>query len=263
MTYLHQILAVDRGIEADTKTALEEISRVMAAGGKSDPLTGLSRTHRSRDPQKWPDMPAENRRVQFTVPDLLASARKAMIRLWDVKLTREAGNAAARADIVLDGEVVLADVPAGYLLFLEGRLTSLITTLIEKLPVRNPAEDWHGQESDPNLARGVWASAPRETPLTTRDRLVQVIAEPRVIDGQPFPGQYAPYDADVITGWWTLVNYSGQLSLRDVQDLRERAAKMLVAVRYAREKANMLEVEDMHAGAAILGRILGGLVPPE
>ncbi len=260
-TYLHQILAVNRGVEADAKNSLDEIRRVMAVGGKQDPMTGLSRTHVSRDPDKWPDLPAETRRVQVTMETLLGQARKALTRLFDVKYTREAGNTLAKADVIVDGEVLLADVPAGYLLFLAAQVESLITTVIDRIPVRDPAEDWHGPDTDPNLPHGVWASAPRESPSTTRDKLVQVIAEPRVIDGKPFPGQYLPYEADIITGTRTLVQFSGQLSVQDVQNLRERAVKVLTAVRYAREQANMLEVEDRKAGAKVLGLILGDLVP--
>jgi hypothetical protein len=260
LVYLHQVVATDQGIAADTKGVLDRVRGVLAVGGKQDPMTGLSRTHISRDAQRWPDEPPQNRRVQVTTAGLLADAVTALTRLLDVKLTREAGNAEAKADIVLDGEVLLADVPVGFLMFLEGQLTSLITTLIDKLPVRNPAQEWHGQETDPNLPRGVYATEPRLTPSTTKDKLVQVIAEPRVIDGHAFAGQYLPYEGDVVTGTITTIDYSGQLSVRDVQDLRERAAAVLIAVRYAREQANMLEVQPRQAGAIVLRAVFGGLV---
>jgi hypothetical protein len=260
--YLHQILAVDNGIEADTQKTLDQVRHVMAVGGKQDPLTGLRRTHKSRNTDKWPDLPEESRLVQVTVPDLLTQVRKAMIALFDVKYTREAGNAGAAADVILDGdsEPLLTAVPVGYLMFLENKILSFITTVIDKIPVRDPAEEWHGQATDPNLPRGVWASAPRETPSTVRDRLVQVVAEPQVIDGKAFDGQYIPYEADVNTGTRTLVSYSGQLSVQDVQDMRERAVAVLTAVRFARQKANMTEAEPRHAGAAVFGHILGNLV---
>jgi hypothetical protein len=260
MPVLHQILAVDQGIEADTKGALDNVKHIMAlAGSKQDPMTGLSRTHKSRDPERWPDQPAETHRVQVTMTDLLANAQAALIRMFDVKFTRAAGNAQASASIILDGETILADVPVDYLLFLQGQLSSLITNVIDHIPVRSQAEEWHDQSADSNLPRGVWASAPRETESTTMDKKVLEIAKPQVIDGQPFPGQYQPYDTNMVTGKKTVVQYSGQLSVQDVQDMRQRAVDMLVAVRYAREKANMLEVDDQKAGALILGHIFGGL----
>lgn len=253
--YLHQVIAIDRGIEADAKRQLEEIKRILAIGGKQDPLTGITRTHTSLNPERWPDQPEETRRVQVTVADLLAMARKSMIRLFDIKYTREAGNCVATADVRLDGEVILADVPLPYLLFLEARTLELIA-LIDRLPVLDPAEDWHDHEQDPNLPRGWWASAPRETLSTTRAPEVQILykATPE------HPAQVRPYETDVTTGRWRQVKFSGQLPMRAREDLRDRAVKILEAIREAREQANTLQVDDRQAGDIVLGYILGDLV---
>jgi len=64
-TYLQQIVAVQRGVEADTKTALDEVKRILAVGGDQDPLTGPIRIHEPRgdDDVKQPD---QRRRVQIT-----------------------------------------------------------------------------------------------------------------------------------------------------------------------------------------------------
>jgi hypothetical protein len=254
--YLHQVIAVERGVEADAKRGVGEIQRVLAVGGDSDPLTGLSRTHRSLDPEHYPVQPAENRKVQLTTADLLASAAKALTRLYDLKLTREAGNALAAADVTVDGTVLLENVPIGYLLFLEGKLSELVSGLIDRLPVLDPAEEWHDHTADPALRRGVWASAPRETTSRTRVPQVQVL-----YDATPeHPAQVRPYETDLITGYWTLVKYSGQLPAHVVQEIRERAVKVLEAVRAAREQANTLEVANREAGAVILGHIFGGAV---
>lgn len=263
ITYLHQVIAVDRSIEEDAKRETGEVQRIFAVGGKQDPLTGLTRTHHSNDPEKWPEKPPEQRRVQFTAPDLLGRIQKASTRLYDIKLVREAGNAAAKANIVLDGETILADVPAGYLLFLEGQLKSLISDVINRIPVRDLAEEWHGPDTDPNLPRGVWATAPRETPSTTREMHVQTLWEPSIEQikaGYSQPAQVRPYETDTVTGRMTLIQYSGQLSTQDVQDLRDRAARLLTAVRYAREQANMIEAPDLKAGAKLLGYVFGDLV---
>lgn len=263
-TYLHQIIAVDRSVEEDAKRVLAEAGRIFTVGGKQDPLTGLLRTYKSNDTEKWPEAPAESRRVQFTTADLLAGVQTALTRLYDIKLTREAGNAAARANVTVDGEDLLEDMPVGFLMALEGQLATLIKDVIDKLPVRDPAEEWHGQETDENLPRGWFATAPRETPTTTRAPQVQILWEPnpeQIAAGYTQPAQVRPYETDVITGKKTLIQYSGQLSRRDVQELRDRASRVLTAVRYAREKANMLEVTDQPAGAKILGYILGDLVP--
>lgn len=254
-TYLHQIIAVERGVEADAKRGLAEITRVLAVGGDSDPLTGITRTYRPRE-EGGVQRPAEARRVQVTAADLLAGAQKSLTRLFDLKFTREYTNCYARADVIVDGETLLSDVPAGYLLFLEGRLADLVKELIDRLPVLDQAEDWHDYREDPSLPAGVWASAPRETTSSQKVPQVQVLAPAT----KEHPAQVRPYETDVIGGYWTQVKLSGQLPAHVVQEIRGRATRLLEAVRYARELANTEEARDREAGAKVLGFVLGDAV---
>lgn len=253
-TYLHQIIAVQRGADAEAKRRLEELRRVLGIGGDQDPITGLTRTHEpiSVDEIKLPD---ERRLVQFTVPWLLGSITGPMTRQFDLDFTREYANCAARASVIIDGETILEDVPTGFLLFLENQLQSLITGVIDKIPVLDPAEEWHDASTDPSLPHGVYASTPRQRHSTGRRRQVQKLAPAT----KEHPEQVLPYESDVVTGTWTHVKFSGQLPATVVQDLRERATRAMLAVRYAREQANRLEVTDRTAGREILGYVFGDL----
>lgn len=251
MTHLHQVIAIESGVVAETDQHLSKVLKVLAIGGDNDPLTGISRTYESRQGKDGDRLPQQVRQVQMTVPELVGSVRDQMTRLLDLKLTREFANCSARADIVVDGAILVKDVPAGYLLFLERQLTQLITGLLEKLPVLNPAEDW--TRDDPALPNGVWKSAPRETERTKKVPQVQVLY-PATTE---HPAQVRPYETDMIEGYWTTVKFSGQMQARDVQDMRARAVRLLHAVRFAREHANSIEVTDRQAGEALLGYVLG------
>jgi hypothetical protein len=171
-----------------------------------------------------------------------------------VKYTREFANTYARADVVLDGEVLLADVPAGYLLFLETQVAALVKDLVDKLPQLNPATTW---DDDPALPKGVRKAAPRKTHRAERVRQVQVLSPNQVIDGKPFSGNFQPYETEKIVGYWTEVKTSGQLPAREVQEMHRRGMKLLEAVRFAREQANTAEVEDKQAGEAVLDYVFG------
>lgn len=256
MTALHQIIAVERGVAQDTEKHLADVKRVLGIGGDNDPLTGISRTYKSVHEEGGDRLPAQSRKVQFTVTELLSLAQAHLARLFDLKLTREFANCYARADITLpDGTTLLTDVPAGYLLFLEGQLAELIK-LIERLPELNPAEDWHND--DPALPDGVWRSAPQETQRTKKVPQVHVLSPAQVIDGQKFDPQVRAYETDIIEGYWTTVKLSGQLPAREVQAMRARATELLHAVKFAREQANTLTVTDRKAGEVLLSYVLGG-----
>lgn len=249
MTRLHQIIAIERGVQADAEKQMAQVRHVLAVGGDKDPLTGISRTYESLR-ENGDRLPPEQRKVQATVTELLAMARQQLVRLYDLKFTREFANCSARADITVDGTVLVADVPAGYLLFLETQIAEFIAKTIDKLPVLNPAEDW---TQDPVLPSGVWKTASRQTERTRKvpQRFVLYDATPE------HPAQVKSYETDEIEGYWTMVRFSGQLPMREVQAMRARAVKLLEAVRYAREHANALEVTDRKAGDAVFGYILG------
>jgi hypothetical protein len=252
MTKLHQIIAVERGAVVETDKHLADIRRVLAVGGDNDPLTGLSRTYESLRGAEGDQLPPQSRKVQITVAELVAAARGHMARLWDLKFTREYTNCSARADIVVGGRQLVMDVPAGYLLFLEGQLTTLIA-FIERLPTLNPAEEWQLAD-DPTLPAGVRKSRPRKTERGRKVPQVQVLYEAT----DKHPAQVRPYETDIIEGYWTQVKFSGQLPVREVQEMRARAVEVLEAVKYAREHANTAEVTDRQAGDILLGHILGG-----
>lgn len=58
---------------------------------------------------------------------------------------------------------------------------------------------------------------------------------------------------DVTVGNWRTVKFSGALPVKRVNDLLMRVEKLQEAVKFAREEANNMEVEDVKTGEAILG----------
>lgn len=251
-TYLHQIIAVQRGIEADAKTRLDETQRVLAVGGDQNPLTGLDRTHSPKTDQDQ-QQPPQRRAVQLTTAGLVTRYADAATRLLDVQYTRETGNTEAACRVEIGGQEILPAAPAGYLLFLETQITALINGLIARLQALDPAEEWHQDPADPP---GVYRSAARKT-LSTTKRLTATVGYDATPD---HPAQIQWRDTDEVTGEWTWVKYSGQLPTSEIYAIRDRANRLLAAVRTAREEANRIEVRDMHAGREILGYIFGGLL---
>ncbi len=93
-------------------------------------------------------LPPESQRVQQRADDLIRQAREKWTELWNLVLTQESGNQSAKADIVVDGKVILANVPVTTLLFLDKQVNDL-ETFVSKLPTPDPAEEW---THDPNTA---------------------------------------------------------------------------------------------------------------
>jgi hypothetical protein len=243
MTKLSQIIAVEKGVKSDAARQFTDLHHNVQ---KQPLLSGISRTYQPRD-EEGDQLPPESTKVQVSAEDTLEQVAKVLTRLFDVTLTKDHANTVARADVKVDGQVILPDVPVTYLLFLEKQLTDL-HTFVAKLPVLDPAEDWT-QDGAP---AGCWRSEPVRTVRTKKIPRNHILAEATA----HHPAQVQMYTEDVPAGDWTTVKFSGALPARRVRTLLDRVTALQHAVKYAREEANGTEVTDKHAGADVFSWLL-------
>jgi len=242
MTKLNQIIAVEKGVKSTTTRRVTDLHRDVQ---KDALLSGISRTYQPRD-EDGDHLPPESTRVQVRAEDVLAEAAQVMTRLFDVTLTKDQANTAARADVSLDGHVLLPKVPVTYLLFLEKQLTDL-HTFVAKLPVLDPSEDWSFDE-----ARECYVTTPAKTVRSRKVPRNHVLAEAT----PQHPAQVQTYMEDIPAGDWTTVKFSGALPAARVRVLLDRVTALQQAVKYAREEANTTEITDREAGEKVFGYLL-------
>lgn len=247
-TRLSQVVAVEKPIKTDAYTVLSQAHHQVQ---KTPLLTGLSRTYRPRD-DEGEQQPTEATRVQLRAVDAIAEVKAALLRFYDVTATRDWANCQARADIKVDGETLLRDVPVPYLLFLEKQLTSL-ATFVEKLPVLDPAEEWLWDQD-----RGVWRTPPYESVKTKKVPRNHVLAEAT----QQHKAQVEMYYEDIPVGHWTTVKFSGAMPAAQVKALAVRVQALRDAVKYAREEANGTEIQQQRIAAPLLDYLFGAFIPP-
>lgn len=236
MTQLNAIIAVEKGVRSKADKTLNDAYQLKPAL-----LSGLSRTYIPVD-ENGDKLPDESTQVQVQMVDVLADLRKDMSRLFDVTLTKETANTAAKADVITaDGTTVLTDVPVTYLLFLEKKLVDL-RTFVSKLPTLDPADEWTW---DRNV--GSYATEVTQTVKTKK------ISKPFVKWAPPTPefkqdAQVDVVSEDVLVGRWSQRKFSGAIPADDRRAMVERADTLLEAVKIAREKANTLDVTNAAAG---------------
>jgi hypothetical protein len=240
---LNQIIAVEKGVKAK---AHQELTAAHQNVQKPALLSGISRTYQPKD-EEGEQLPPESTRVQLKAEDVLRDTAAALTRLFDVTATKDWANCVARADVTVDGRVLLREVPVSYLLFLEKQLVDLYT-FVRKLPVLDASESW---AQDPST--DWWKT---ETVRTIRTKKVprnHVKAEAT----EKHPAQVEVYYEDVPVGYWTTVKFSGALPARRVNELSERVEKLQQAVKFAREEANAAEIQDQRAGDAVFAYLFG------
>jgi hypothetical protein len=65
------------------------------------------------------------------------------------------------------------------------------------------------------------------------------------------PAQVEVYYEDVPVGYWRTVKFSGAMPARRVNEILERVEKLQQAVKFAREEANSVEIEDQRIGETV------------
>jgi len=241
---LNQIIAIEKGIKARVYGELTELHKAIQ---KPDLFNGFAKTYLKKE-DDGEDLPQERKRAQFVVSDLLRRVQVSGTELMDVTARKDWTNCAATADVIVDDEPILEDVPVSFLLFLEKQLTDM-RTFVDNLPVLDEAESWSRDEHS-----GLFKTEPTQT---HRTRKVQkpIVLYPATPE---HPAQTQLITEDVIAGFWSQVKQSGAMPKPDKQALATRVEKLLQAVKQAREAANSMdEVETPRVGDVFYGYIFG------
>ncbi len=238
---LNQIIAVEKGAKAAANAAIDKVYHTIQ---KAEPFSGIARTYKPKD-DEGETFPDESTRVQVMAEGLLRDAADAWTRLLDVTATKDWSNTEAMADVVVDGQIIIAAAPVSYLIWLEKQLVSM-RTVIGKLPVLDPANEWTTSPT------GAWA-----TPTVQTNKSKKI---PRNHEVSPatdkHPAQVQVWQEDVVVGHWSTIKYSGAMPQTRIDTLTTRVDTLVQAVKYAREEANGLDVTDRSVGGPLFAYLL-------
>ena len=246
MTHLNQLLAVAKGTKAAAgKSFTSAYHRIQRA----EPWSGITRVYRPKaeDGDRYS---GETKLVQVRAADVIREIVTDVVRMVDVQGSLDATNQVARADVVVDGTVLLAAVPVSTLLFLEKQLVDL-NTFFSKMPTLDIADKWTWSTN----ARA-YQSDILETTRTKKVPRNHVLAEAT----DKHPAQVQVFTEDVVEGFWVTTKFSGAMDGEDVREVLERIQKLSNAVKQARELANETQVQDVTYGAAMMKFIVGNLI---
>jgi len=241
MAKLNQILAIEKGAKTRTYT---EVTALHQASQKSDLMTGHHKTYSPKD-EDGEKLPPETRKVKYKADDVIEQATKALASLFDVTATKDWANCDAKANVMLDGNVFLENVPVTYLLFLDKQLTDL-HTFVSKMVELDPGETW---QHDANS--GEYRTSPTETAKTKK------LQKPIVL--YPATPEHAAQTQliteDVVVGHYSLTKFSGAIPGPRKKALLAKIVKLSEATKFAREQANAMEAEQKDIGSKVLGFI--------
>jgi hypothetical protein len=240
MQTLGKVVAVERAVRQRGNKVAGSIHKLAQ---KPEPLTGQTRTYVPLD-DEGVQLPPQNKNVQTTIAGsegLIDQFAAALSPGLNMAATKDYANMQARADVVVGGETLLADVPVSHLLFLEHQLGE-IRTFIGSLTTLDPAVNWH---FNPNT--GLFEGDPTGTSRTDKQEIPVVLYEAT----DKHPAQVKVTVKDVIVGTWTVVPLSGAIPSADKKRLIGRVEALIDAVRVAREAANQTPAPPVEVAGAI------------
>lgn len=241
-TQLNQIIAIEEGAKSKSLRAFTDAYHLLQ---KPQPITGIARTYRPAA-DDGEHLPGESTRVQVHAEQVTLDVAQALARMFDVMITKDMANTMAKADVIVDGRILIADAPVTFLLTFEKKLIDL-RTFFTKLPVLDLGETW---VMDVNAE--AWATTPVETTRTKKIPRNHVKAPAT----DKHPAQVEIYTEDVVVGYWSTTKFSGAVPAARRTQLVERVDTLLDAVKFAREAANSVPVTDVHVGAEVFAYLL-------
>ena len=109
MAKLNQIIAVEKGIKSESLRDLTDAHQLLQ---KPALLSGISRTYRPKD-EEGEQLPPESTKVQVKANEVIRTTVGVLIKLFDVTATKDWANGLAKADVTVDGNVLLDEHDAG------------------------------------------------------------------------------------------------------------------------------------------------------
>jgi len=238
----HQVIAVEKGIKSRQHKFITAAYHLFT---KPSFFDGFSKVFEKRNEDEA-DLPDETQLVQQQVEQMLQDIAEQNTEYWDIVAAKDHANCVAKADVVVGDTVLLTQVPATHLLFLEKQLVELQTAL-ESVPVLDPAFDWTF-----DVNSGLHKSEPKQTTKTRKVEEVLVLY-PHTPE---HPAQTKAITADKIIGTWRTVKHSGALTAPRKKMLLKRVRELVKAVKYAREEANEVEAPEKSVGSKVFDYLL-------
>ncbi len=243
MAKLNQIIAIEKGTKSETSRVITDSYHFLQ---KEALLSGISRTYKPRD-EDGDQLPDENSKVQVKVQDEVKKFTTALTKLFDITLTKDSANSEARANIEIDGKVLLTNVPITTLLFLEKQLVDL-HTYVKKLPTLSPAEEWKFDN-----ATNVFRTESFKTTKTKKVLRNHVKAQAT----DKHPAQVDVFSEDCVIGDYSTTRFSGALPAKDVSEFLTRVEQLQRAVKFSREEANSIDAPEQQCGQKIFDFVFG------
>lgn len=235
---LHELIAVEKDVKGTAEKIITETHKTFT--DRKDHFTEMFKTYSPINPEDPEKLEGETKPMVTTVSDKLSHFEKMIKRLFDVIIQKEATNAIASADIIVEDDngnetVIGKNVPVSALVQYENLFERIRAEVYNNIPTLDPSVKWLAPDSS---RPGVYSTA--ETTRTRTRKGKKVIQLAPATD--KFPAQTQLIDADEPAGYWKQIDRSGMLSPGEKSKLLDKYTRLIEGIKKARARANTTPV---------------------
>lgn len=247
MAKLHELLAAESNVAAAYKFVSDETINVF---GKPDHFVRAVTVDSYFNEEDHKLNKTETKNNVTTVDDRLkyTFGRPFTSRL-NLLAQKDRTNQEARADVVVNGEVLLKGVPATTLLSLETMLADKRREL-SAIPTLSPGLPWVWDEHVV-----LWKTSEPQVSFRTKKTIRPIVMHE---GSKEHPAQVQPVSEDIPVARIEKTVYSGMATSGEKADIIARLDALIVAVKKARQRANRADVVKLEIGNPIAAFILNG-----
>ncbi len=238
MKKLNQVLAIEKSLKGRVATKVSELGTIAQ---KEELLTGFNKKYEPLVDGGAKRQP-ETKRVQSTSRDIFQQLSKLVGELITTTALKDTANCSATADVRVNGEVILAKVPATHLLFLDKQLTEL-HNFVQRTAELSQDTAW---TYDPNT--GYFRSEEITTRVQEKEQVPLVLTEAT----EHHPAQVTMVSKTIDVGTWNTVRLSGALPRPAKLEILDKINILQNAVKEALEEANSVPVPEVNFGSKVM-----------
>lgn len=188
----------------------------------------------------------EHKALASTVDLRLEYGSESFINLLDYIAQKDRTNQNARADIIVDGNILARDVPAVTLLSLEDMLNKKRAEY-QAAPTLPVTVEWEADDQAPfpNVYR---TKRPEVTTKTEKTFESKILVAPT----DKHPAQIEKWTIDQPVGKYSVTKVSGMWTSARKAAVLANCDKLILAVKQARARANQTEVVSVHIGKTLV-----------
>lgn len=187
-------------------------------------------------------LPESRKEMVTTAPVRLKYTEDAVVALMDYEATRDATNQKAKANLEVDGIILIKDVPVSFLIGLEKRLKE-VRAYYDAIPTLDLSLPWEQAKGYQDR----WMVGPL-TSYREEKRTEGLVMKEAT---KEHPAQVKEVQRVVQIGAYSETKWSGEMQPGEKAMLLGRIDKLIEAAKSARTKANETEIEQITAGKAI------------